>query len=137
MAKVEDIYRSIALEYINGGFQNIQAIYKKYHPKVSKASLNVLPYNLLENVRFKRIKDELVDKIMKDKENKATECLNKLVWLVFNAHKDSDKIAATHIYLKFTVGEKFEGNISISMKPEEEAELNMLRRGNLFSPSEN
>ena len=50
MSKIEDTYRGIALEYIKT--KDIQGAYKKYQPKVSNASLKVLPYNLLENVRF-------------------------------------------------------------------------------------
>lgn len=106
MSKIEDTYRIIALEYINSGFNNIQDIYSKYHPNCSEASLKVLPYNLLENIRFKGIKDKLVSELMDDKETRANECLNQLHYLSLNAKKETDKINASTSFLKFTKGEK-------------------------------
>ena len=103
MSKLEDTYRGIALEYIKTN--DIRQAYKKYHPKCSDASLQVLPYNLLENVRFKFIKEALVRESNPEVEENINQCLLTLLELSISSERKSDRILAATNYLKFTMGE--------------------------------
>ena len=122
MTKTEEKYKAIALEYLTNGL-DIRRAYKIFHPKVSDASLNVLPYKLLDNVRFKVVKEGLAKELDADAQEKAVKCLNILYSLAVNSLKEENRISSATNYLKFVKGE-----IHNNIPAERKAQLDELAR---------
>lgn len=128
MNRIEDKYRSIALDWINNKFNDFTLVCSKYYPNLkNNNALKATASRLLTNVNFIRIKNELISKIDKNKESKAEDCLNQLYALAINAQKEGDKIVAATSYCKFVIGDKTKTTLEVN--PDEQEELNKLRQG--------
>ncbi len=87
-------YREIALEYIKSGYKDIQSIYHSYYPKASPASLEVLPYKLLDRVRFQKVLQEAWLSLNLENIDLARDVILCLHKEMFNAKHSSDRIQA-------------------------------------------
>lgn len=87
-------YRDMAIDFIKQGYTNIRTIYKRYYPKASEKSLNVLPYNLLDNIRFQTALEDAWNYIKVEDLDIARDVIRCLQKEMFTAKNSADRINA-------------------------------------------
>jgi hypothetical protein len=87
-------YKDIALEFIKQGYSNIRVIYHKHYPNASKESLDVLPYGLLDNIRFQAAIEEAWSELKIEDLDIARTVVHTLHNIAINGKKEADRINA-------------------------------------------
>ena len=87
-------YKDIALEFIKQGYNNIRLIYSKYYPNASEDSLNVLPYGLLDNIRFQLALEDAYSELRIEDLDIARDVIFNLHKIMVSGHKEADRVSA-------------------------------------------